>query len=151
MLHPRVPGTLSICMIVKNEAALLGRCLASVAPAADEIVVADTGLTDATADVARSFGARVVAAPWRNDFAWARNVSLDNATMDWALWLDADDVAPPESVPRLRALKRETPDRVFGLLVRKTSGRAAPALNSSRRACFPTGPKFASSAACTSR
>jgi tetratricopeptide (TPR) repeat protein len=105
-------------MIVKNEAALLGRCLASIRPAADQIVVVDTGSTDTTVEIARSFGAEIVTAEWKNDFAAARNVSLAHARCAWVLWLDADDVVPAESVPKIAELKKEKPGRVFGLIVR---------------------------------
>ena len=62
---------LSVVMIVKDEAACLGRCLASVRDIADEIVAGDTGSTDATPAIAAGFGARVIRVPWRDDFAWA--------------------------------------------------------------------------------
>jgi tetratricopeptide (TPR) repeat protein len=111
-------GTLSVCMIVKNEAEFLARCLSSVRPVADEIVVVDTGSQDMTADVAVSFGAKVVNAQWQNDFSYARNISLDHATCAWILWLDADDIVPAQSIPALEQLKKEKPDRVFGFIVR---------------------------------
>ena len=105
-------------MIVRNEAAILARCLQSARPVADQIVVVDTGSEDDTIAIARSFGAEVVSAIWRNDFAWARNISLDRATCAWILWLDADDVVPPESLPKLLSLKETPPDKVFGFTVR---------------------------------
>ena len=111
-------GTLSVCMIVKNEAEVLGRCLASIHSVADQIVVVDTGSQDRTVEVAKSYGAAIVETEWRNDFAWARNISLDHATSAWVLWLDADDVVPPESLPLIAQLKQCKPDRVFGLIVR---------------------------------
>lgn len=105
-------------MIVRNESALLARCLKSIRPVADQIVVVDTGSEDDTIAIARSFGAEVVSAPWRNDFAWARNISLDHAACAWVLWLDADDVVPAESLPKLIDLKKTTPDRVYGFTIR---------------------------------
>jgi tetratricopeptide (TPR) repeat protein len=105
-------------MIVRNEAAFIARCLQSIRPVADQIVVVDTGSTDDTVAIARSCGAEVVSAAWRDDFAWARNISLDHATGAWVLWLDADDAVPAESLPKLLALKNSEPDRVFGLVVR---------------------------------
>ncbi|NEQ31850.1 MAG: glycosyltransferase, partial [Leptolyngbya sp. SIO4C5] len=60
---------LSLCMIVKNEAARIGRCLSSVEQLADEIIVVDTGSTDETVQVAESLGAQVYSFRWQNDFA----------------------------------------------------------------------------------
>jgi len=78
-------------MIVKDEAANLPRCLASVRGVADEVVVVDTGSRDGTPDLARQLGARVSSFPWTGDFAAARNASLELATGDWVLYLDADE------------------------------------------------------------
>ena len=105
-------------MIVRNEAAIIARCIQSIRPVADQIIVVDTGSADDTVAIARSCGAEVVTAAWRDDFAWARNISLDHATGAWVLWLDADDVVPAESLPKLLSLKNSEPDRVFGLVVR---------------------------------
>jgi tetratricopeptide (TPR) repeat protein len=105
---PRTDLTISLCMIVKDEEAMLGRCLASVRPFVDEIVVVDTGSTDATVAIAREHGARVLDYAWTNDFAAARNVSLDAATGDWILYLDADEVLQEGEGPRLRALAGRT-------------------------------------------
>ena len=91
-------------MIWKNEEHCLGRCLESVRAIADEIVVADTGSTDATVDVARWFGAVVVSVPWEDDFAAARNLGMAAASGDWLLHLDADEVVDPEGARRIRAL-----------------------------------------------
>ncbi len=95
---------LSVIMIVKNEAECLARCLGSVREIAEEIVVADTGSTDATKAIAESFRARVFSIPWENDFAQARNASLAAATGDWLLHLDADEMLDPEGARRIRAL-----------------------------------------------
>ena len=110
--------TLSLCMIVKNEAALLGRCLASVQKAVDQIVVVDTGSTDTTVEVARRYGATVIQSDWRDDFSYSRNISIEHATGTWILWLDADDVVPESSITQIIELKKRSPDRVFGFIVR---------------------------------
>ena len=81
---------LSVCIIAKNEQTRLPRALASVAAVADEVVVADTGSTDKTAEVAASCGARVVHFPWIDDFSAAYNFSIDQAHGHWILLLDAD-------------------------------------------------------------
>ena len=89
-LHPR----LSVCYIVRDGARELSLSLARLQGEADEIIVVDTGSSDATAEVARSFGARVYAYAWDDDFAAARNLALEKATGDWILILDADEHLP---------------------------------------------------------
>lgn len=83
--------SISLCMIVKNEAHTLEQCLASAKPHVDEIVVVDTGSDDETVEVARRWGARVYFFEWVHDFAAARNESLKHARGDWVLQLDADE------------------------------------------------------------
>jgi tetratricopeptide (TPR) repeat protein len=99
------PPGVSLCMIVKNEEAFLPQCLASIKDYVDEIIVCDTGSSDRTIEIARSFGATVVEREWRNDFGWARNESLAAATKRWIIFLDADEELRPESGPVLLALK----------------------------------------------
>ncbi len=82
---------LSLAMIVKNEEKCIKRCLDSVQDLVEEIVIVDTGSTDRTIEICRSFNAQVLAYPWRNDFADARNFGLDKVKGDWILWLDADE------------------------------------------------------------
>ena len=83
--------TLSLAMIVKNEAANLPHCLASVRDLVDEMVVVDTGSSDDTVAIAESHGARVSHFAWVDDFAAARNEGLRQCTGDWVLVLDADE------------------------------------------------------------
>ena len=94
----------SLTMIVRDEEANLPACLESAADLFDEIVVVDTGSTDRTAEIARSFGARVFDFVWVGDFAAARNAALARATGDYAFWLDADDVLEPPQRDRLKGL-----------------------------------------------
>ncbi len=96
--------TLSVIMIVKDEAARLGECLDSVRSIADEIVVVDTGSTDDTMAIADGRGAQVYSIPWKDDFAEARNRSIDAATGDWLLHMDADEVLDEEGAKRIRSL-----------------------------------------------
>ena len=98
--------TISLCMIVKNEEAVLKRCLESAREAADEMIVVDTGSQDRTKEIAREAGARVFEFPWTDDFAAARNFSFSKAAMDFCMWLDADDVLLPEDREQLKALKQ---------------------------------------------
>lgn len=94
-------------MIVRDEEATLGRCLESVAGVFDEIVIADTGSRDATREVAATHGARVVEFPWVDDFAAARNFAFEQATGDYLMWLDADDVLLDAERMKLLALKAD--------------------------------------------
>ena len=97
--------TISLCMIVKDEEAVLKRCLESVEGIADEIIVVDTGSQDRTKEIAEEIGAKVYRFPWIDDFAAARNFSFSKADMDYCLWLDADDVILPEDRRQLKELK----------------------------------------------
>jgi tetratricopeptide (TPR) repeat protein len=106
--RPATGLTLSLCMIVRDEEEMLGRCLAAAAPAVDEIVIVDTGSTDGTVQIARSFGARVIELPWTGSFADARNASFAAATGDWLLYLDADEVLVSDDALRLKALTGHT-------------------------------------------
>lgn len=87
-----IPG-LSLCMIIRNEAQHLERCLSSVQGLVSEIIIGDTGSSDSSISIARGFGARIIEIPWENDFAKARNVVLRAASYDWILVLDADEKA----------------------------------------------------------
>ncbi|MEW5724875.1 MAG: glycosyltransferase [Thermodesulfobacteriota bacterium] len=100
----RTRPSFSLCMIVRDEAGNLPRSLGPVAGFFDEAVIVDTGSTDGTPELARSYGARVLRIEWPGDFAAARNVSLGEASGDWIMWLDADNQVSPEGVERLRAL-----------------------------------------------
>jgi glycosyltransferase involved in cell wall biosynthesis len=87
-------ATLSVAIVTLNEAANLLRTLASVAWA-DEIVIVDSGSTDATREIAQSCGARFVTEPWRG-FATQKNFALSLCTSEWVLSLDADEAVSPE-------------------------------------------------------
>jgi cellulose synthase/poly-beta-1,6-N-acetylglucosamine synthase-like glycosyltransferase len=94
----------SLTMIVRDEEENLPHGLGSVHGLFDEIVVVDTGSKDRTIEIARSFGARVFHFTWVDDFAAALNVALQQATGDYAFWLDADDVLEPAERVKLEAL-----------------------------------------------
>ncbi|HVU71985.1 MAG TPA: glycosyltransferase family 2 protein [Mycobacteriales bacterium] len=85
----------SLSMIVKDEEETLGRVLADASAFCDELVVCDTGSTDRTREIAIEAGATVIDFAWIDDFAAARNASLDACTGDLVVWLDADDRVPP--------------------------------------------------------
>ncbi|MEO0539498.1 MAG: tetratricopeptide repeat protein [Cyanobacteria bacterium P01_A01_bin.105] len=94
----------SVCMIVKDEAARLPACLASLAELEAEIIVCDTGSSDDTAAIAAQFGAQVHHIEWTDDFAAARNQSLQRATRDWILVIDADEVLTETGRQHMQAL-----------------------------------------------
>ena len=89
-------GTVSACMIVKNEEEYLPDCLASLQSWVDEIIVVDTGSTDKTIEIAKSFGAIVYEQPWQDDFSFHRNFSMTKATKEWIFIIDADERVLPE-------------------------------------------------------
>jgi tetratricopeptide (TPR) repeat protein len=114
--------TLSLCMIVKDEEEWLERCLAAVKPAVDEMIIVDTGSTDRTVEIAESFGATVLHHEWNGSFSDARNVSLEAATGDWVIYLDADEVLVEEDAPRLRALTGRVWREAFALVETNYTG-----------------------------
>lgn len=82
---------ISMCMIAKNEAKYIANCLDSLRKIVDETIVVDTGSDDQTREIARQHGARVFDYKWDNDFAKARNFSIQQAEGDWILVMDADE------------------------------------------------------------
>lgn len=97
--------TLSIAMIVKNEHDTLARCLECAKEFADEIIIVDTGSTDDTKDIARKYTDNVFDFKWVDDFSKARNYAFSKATMEYIMWLDADDVILKEDIQKLKTLK----------------------------------------------
>lgn len=97
--------TISLCMIVKNEANTPARCLDSIQDLVDEIIIVDTGSTDETKAIAQRYTPKVFSFEWRDDFSAARNFSFQQATMNYILWLDADDVLLEEDREKFRRLK----------------------------------------------
>lgn len=97
---------ISLCMIVKNEEKILKRCLDSVADLMDELIIVDTGSTDATKEIAASYpGAKIYDFTWIGDFAAARNFAFSKATGDYIYSADADEVLDEENRERFRILK----------------------------------------------
>jgi len=95
---------ISLCMIVKNEEKYLRDCLESVKGVAGEIVLVDTGSTDATIQIAKEYDARIFYFNWINDFAAARNYSLQQCLGDWILYLDADERLSAKSINHLKKI-----------------------------------------------
>jgi glycosyltransferase involved in cell wall biosynthesis len=123
----KVPGpTVSLCMVVKNEKDHLARCLRSAKLFVDEIIIADTGSTDETKEIARIFGAQVFDVAWEDDFSKARNHSLSKAAGDWVLVLDADEVLSPADQRAFKSLLDDarTQPAAFSIQTRNYSNKA---------------------------
>ncbi|GHV14937.1 hypothetical protein AGMMS49938_11990 [Fibrobacterales bacterium] len=144
ILNKRDPRPLlSICMIVKNEEKNIGECLKSAKGLADEIIVADTGSTDRTVEIAEEYGARIERTEWKKDFAAARNFSISHAKGRWVMWIDADDRVAKKTVTELRKiLEREKPDKIFSLVVCNSidEGKSGPKFSQVR--VFPNNPQI---------
>jgi len=110
--------TLSLCMIVRDEAEQIGECLRSVRGLADEMIVVDTGSTDGTPARACEQGAQVVSLPWKDDFSAARNRSLAEATGDWILILDADERLFPRHFEAIRRVIAQSKAQALQIFVR---------------------------------
>lgn len=109
---------LAAVMIVKNESQHLARCLNSVRAVCDEIVIVDTGSTDDTVSIAESFDARVYHRVWNDDFAAARNESLEHTNAEWVLYIDADEMLVNVDVTQVRTMLTKANEvAAFGLQV----------------------------------
>lgn len=98
-------STISLCMIVKNEEAVLARCLDSIADLMDEIIIIDTGSTDRTKAVAAAYTDKIYDYKWTNDFSAARNFSFSKATKEYIYTADADEILDAENHERFARLK----------------------------------------------
>lgn len=106
--------TIGLSMIVKNGGSDLRHCLKSVRSIVDQIVIADTGSTDDSIEIAKEFGATVIPCSWNDHYAEARNVALAPMTTDWVLILDADEELSPEAADALPGLVASTPAHIGG-------------------------------------
>lgn len=95
---------LSVCLIVKDEEAVISRCLKCVQKFADEIIVVDTGSADKTVEEVKKFTDKVYYYKWNDNFAEARNYAFEKATGDYIMWLDADDVVPDGDCLKIKKL-----------------------------------------------
>ncbi len=99
--------TLSLCMIVKNEEDKLATCLDCVKDLVDEMIIVDTGSTDKTIEIAKSYGAKVFNFEWTGSFSDARNYSFEQATCDYIYVADADEIIDDVNKERFRQLKTD--------------------------------------------
>ena len=105
-----MPPSLSAILIAKDEEQDLPGCLKSLEGLADEVVVVvDDSTTDLTEAVAQAAGATVLKRRF-DDYARQRQASLDAATKDWCLWIDADERVTPELAEEIRSILK-SPDK----------------------------------------
>lgn len=97
--------TVSFCAIVKNEEAVLERCLNGFAPVCDEIIIVDTGSTDRTKEIARRFTDKIYDFEWIDDFSAARNFAFSKASCDYIYSADADEVLDEVNREQFKILK----------------------------------------------
>lgn len=96
----------SLCMIVKNEEAVLQDCLDSLYELMDEIIIVDTGSTDRTKEIAARYTDKIYDFTWCNDFSAARNFAFSKASGDYIYSADADEYIDSANRVRLRQLKQ---------------------------------------------
>lgn len=120
------PVLVSACLIVKDEEAILGKCLESVKELVDEIVVYDTGSTDGTVEIARQAGAKVIEGYWDDNFGRARNAALENCTGQWVLHIDADETIEGDlSASRELLRNPTTKDAILVVIDNLAPGKAS--------------------------
>lgn len=93
---------ISGCLIVKDEAETLERCIKSMLPILDELIIVDTGSTDNTIEIARKYTDKVYNYTWQDNFADARNFAISKAGMEWIIFLDADEYFSERSLKNIR-------------------------------------------------
>jgi len=107
---------LTAIVIVRDEEHCLARCLESVAPIADELVVLDSGSTDKTVAIARSFGARVEVTDWPG-YGPQKHRALALARGEWILSIDADERVTPELAAEIQTVVRSPASELNGYLI----------------------------------
>ena len=110
--------TISLCMIVKDEQDWLEKCVNSVRPILDEIIIVDTGSSDNTPGIAERLGAKVFRFEWNDNFSNARNFAISKASGEWILSLDADDSIAEQDLSRVKALAGNRHFDGFSFLIR---------------------------------
>lgn len=114
--------SLTLCMIVKNEEAVLERILQPVSGIVDKILIADTGSSDRTKEIAEQYASRVFDFPWCDDFSAARNFLVEKVCTDYWMWLDADDVLDEKNLEKLKALKASLDKKVDVVMMEYATG-----------------------------
>src|SRR5436190_550236 len=95
-------NNLSVCLIVKNEEKYLSGCLKSIKDIAEEIILVDTGSTDQTIEIAKTFPCKIFNYYWDNNFSKVRNFAIEQANCEFIFFIDADEVFDSNSVSELK-------------------------------------------------
>lgn len=114
--------TISLCMIVRDEEDVIGRCLESVADLVDEIIIVDTGSKDRTKEIAANYTDRIYDFTWIDDFSAARNFAFEKAECKYCMWLDADDVMQEADREAFAKLKAELTEDTNVVMMKYNTG-----------------------------
>lgn len=117
---------LSVCIITKNECAMLQKCLDHLAPYTQkyghEIIITDTGSTDGTIEMCRKYTEQIYEFPWINDFSAARNFAASKASHDWILCIDSDEYIRIWDENELQTHMQKYPDIIGNIIQSNTCG-----------------------------
>lgn len=109
-------ATLSACLIVKNESNVIARCIESISPCVDEIVIYDTGSDDGTQDICKKYDkVKLTQGYWDMNFSRARNESFKLGSMDYLMWVDADDILEEDTINWIIDAKKRDFDGYEGI------------------------------------
>jgi len=100
-------GSISLCMIMRDNAKTLARCLDSVLGLVDEIIIVDTGSVDNSIEIAKSYGAHVISDPWQDDFSRPRNIGIKQARGQWIFIMDPDEIILRKHHHTLKCLTKD--------------------------------------------
>ena len=131
----------ALVLIARNESRAIARCLNSIRPYVDEMVVLDTGSSDSTASIAKACGAAVHHFEWVDDFSAARNAALDLTQADWRIVLDADEWLE-SGADALGALRRTAPEFLGLISVASTVEHGATRAPSWLPRMLPRGVRY---------
>lgn len=111
-------GSISLCMIMRNEAKVLKRCIDSVRGLVNEVIICDTGSSDKSIEIAEGLGCIVLQDAWVDDFARPRNIAIAAAKSDWILVLDPDEIISRSDHNGIRELTKTTKLHSYWLTTR---------------------------------
>ena len=104
--------TISACVIVKNEEVEIEQWIKNMQLCSDEQIVVDTGSTDRTVEIAKTYGVKIYHYIWQNDFAAAKNFAIEQANGDWIIFLDADEQFNTTSVANVRSVIKKKNEKL---------------------------------------